>query len=64
MEIITQLVVDGISKVEDLAAFDMEMLKQVADNLRRLGGRIPNLDPGAATGATISQAPFVFGAKS
>ena len=55
---------EGIVTVEDLADFDRESLKQVADNLRRPGGRIPDPTPGATRGATIPKPPFVFGSKS
>jgi hypothetical protein len=59
-----QLQEEGIDDVGDLVDFDKETLKQVADNLRRPGGRVPNPDPGAAAGAMIPTPPFVFGAKS
>ena len=59
-----QLQEEGIDDVGDLVDFDKETLKQVADNLRRPGGRVPNPDPGAPPGAMISTPPFVFGAKS
>jgi hypothetical protein len=61
---VEQLEQEGIETVDDLTDFDKESLLQVADNLRRPGGRIPNLDPNAARGATIATPPFVFGAKS
>jgi hypothetical protein len=59
-----QLVNEGIEDVSDLLDFDKDTLVQVADNLRRPGGRIPNPDPNAPAGATIAQPPFVFGAKT
>ena len=59
-----QLQNEGISIVDDLNDFDKDTLQQVADNLRRPGGRIPDPTPGAAPGATIPTTPFVFGAKS
>jgi hypothetical protein len=59
-----QLQEEGIDDVSDLADFDKDTLKQVADNLRRPGGRVPNPDPGAVAGAMIPTPPFVFGAKS
>ena len=61
---VTQLQVEGISTIPDLADFDKETLQQVADNLRKPGGRVPDPNPGAAAGATIPTPPFVFGAKS
>ena len=59
-----QLQEEGIDTVNDLVDFDKDTLKQVADNLRRPGGRVPDPDPGAAAGATIPTPLFVFGAKS
>lgn len=59
---------EGITTVGDLVDFDKDTLKQIAENLRRPGGRIP--DPtigqpgGAPAGATIPTSPFIFGAKS
>ena len=61
---VVQLALEGIQTVDDLADFDKEALQQLADNLRRPGGRVPNPDPGAATGSTIPTPAFVFGAKS
>jgi hypothetical protein len=61
---VIQLVVEGIDEVQDLAEFDRDALTQVADNLRRPGGRIPNPDPAAPAGSTIAQPPFSFGAKA
>ena len=61
---VIQLQNEGIDTIEDLADFDKDTLTQVADNLQKPGGRIPNPDPGALVGATIPTPPFVFGAKS
>ena len=61
---VIQLQAEGITSVDDLIDFDKDTLQQVADNLRRPGGRIPDPTPNAAAGATISTPPFVFGAKS
>ena len=61
---VVQLQQEGITAVSDLADFDQSSLQQLADNLRRPGGRVPNPDPGADAGATIPTPPFVFGAKS
>ena len=59
-----QLGNEGILTVGDLVDFDKDSLAQIASNLRRPGGRIPDPTPGAAAGATIPTPPFVFGAKS
>jgi hypothetical protein len=59
-----QLTNEGIDSVLDLSDFYKDTLAQVADNLRRPGGRTPNPDPNAPPGSTIAQPPFVFGAKS
>jgi hypothetical protein len=61
---VVQLQQEGITTVDDLADFDKDSLQQLADNLRRPGGRVPDPNPGAAPGATIPTPPFVFGAKS
>jgi hypothetical protein len=60
---IIQMQNEGIETFDDLINFDKDTLQQVADNLRRPGGRIPDPTPGAAPGATIPTPPFVFGAK-
>jgi hypothetical protein len=59
---IIQLQQEGITTVDDLADFDKDTMEQIAANLRRPAGRIP--DPNAAAGATIPTPSFVFGAKS
>ena len=61
---VIQLQAEGISTVNDLADFDKDSLQQLADNLRRPGGRVPDPNPNAAPGATIPTPPFVFGVKS
>ena len=59
-----QLEKEGITTVSDLVDFDKDSLAQIASNLCRPGGRIPDPTPGAADGVTIPTPPFVFGAKS
>ena len=61
---VMQLRNEGITAVDDLEEFDADSLAQIANNLRRPGGRIPDPTPGAPPGATIPTPPFVFGAKS
>ena len=61
---VVQLANEGISNVEDLADFKEDGLKQLADNLRRPGGRVPDPNPAAGAGATIPTPAFVYGAKS
>ena len=63
-ETIAQMQAEGITNVQDLADFEKESLQQLADNLRKPGGRIPDPNPNAAPGATIPTPAFVFGAKS
>ena len=55
---------EGPEDLADLIEFDERSLKQITDNLRRPGGRVPDPDPNAAAGATIPPPAFVFGAKS
>ena len=55
---------EGIHSVADLADFDKDSLLQLADNLRKPGGRIPDPDPNAVEGATIPTPAFTYGAKS
>ena len=59
-----QLQNEGILTVADLVDFDKDTLSQIAENLRRPGGRIPDPNPAAPAGTTIPSPPFVFGAKS
>ena len=59
-----QLVNEGLEHVHDLLGFDGDLIKGIADNLRRPGGRIPNPDPNAALRDMIPTPPFSFGAKS
>ena len=61
---VMQLHNEGITAVDDLAEFDSDSLAQIASNIRRPGGRIPDPTPSAPPGATIPTPPFVFGAKS
>ena len=61
---VVQLGIAGIITVGDLADFNKDSLQQLADNLRRPGGRIADPYPAAAAGATIPTPAFVFGAKS
>ena len=61
---VDQLVHEGIATVSDLSDFDEKSLGQVAETLRKPGGRVPDPNPGAAPGATIPTPAFVFGAKS
>jgi hypothetical protein len=61
---VVQLQEEGIDTVADLADFDKDTIEQIAANLRRPAGRIPDPNPGAAAGATIATPPFVLGAKS
>ena len=57
---IVQLVQEGIEHPDDLQGFDKESLKDLANNIRNPGGRIPHTDPNAQANATISTPPFVF----
>ena len=61
---VVQLQAKGITSVSDLVDFNKDSLQQLADNLRRPGGRILDPNPTAQPGSTIPTPPFVFGAKS
>jgi hypothetical protein len=61
---VIQLQTEGLMSPNDLSEFDDDAIVQIALNLRRPTGRIPDPNPGAPAGATIAQPPFVFGAKS
>jgi hypothetical protein len=61
---VVQLQQEGITTVDDLMDFDKDTMEQIAANLRRPAGRIPDPNPAAAPGATIPTPSFVFGAKS
>ena len=61
---VLQLQSEGITLVSDLADFNKDSLQQLADNLRRPGGCVPDPNPAAQPGSTIPTPPFVFGAKS
>ena len=63
-ETMVQLQHEGIQPVADLADFDKDSLQQLADNLRKSGGRIPDPNPNAAAGPTIPTPAFTHGAKS
>ena len=61
---VIQMQTEGITTVDDLKDFVKDSLHQMADNLRRPGGRVPDPNPNAEDGATIPTPPFTFGAKS
>ena len=63
-ETMVQMQHEGIHSVADLADFDKDSLQQLADNLRKPGGRIHDPDPSAVEGATIPTPSFTYGAKS
>ena len=59
-----QMQLEGIQSVADLADFEKDSLQQLADNLRKPGGRIADPDPNAPARATIPTPAFTYGAKS
>ena len=61
---VLQLQSERITSVSDLADFNKDLLRQLADNQRHPGGRVPDLNPTAQPGSTIPTPPFVFGTKS
>ena len=58
-----QMQQERIQSVADLADFKKQSLQQLADNLRKPGGRVPDPNPNAL-GATIPMPAFTYGAKS
>ena len=58
-----QMQLEGIESVADLADLEKDSLQQLADNLRKPGGRITDPDPNAPAGATIPTPAFTYGAK-
>ena len=55
---VLQLQQEGIMTVDDLTALDKDSLQQLANNLRRPGGRVPDPNPNADPGATIPTSDF------
>ena len=62
-ETMVQIQQEGIQTVADLADFEKQDLQQLADNLRKPGGRIPDPNPNAAPGATIPMPAFTYGGQ-
>ena len=58
-----QMQQEGIQSVADLADFEKQSLQQLADNLRKPGGRVADPDP-KFLGATIPTPAFTYGARS
>ena len=58
-----QMQLEGIQSIAALSDFE-NSLQQLADSLRKPGGRIPDPDPNAPAGATIPTPAFTYGAKS
>ena len=59
-----QMQLEGIQSIADLADFEKDSLQQLADNLRKPGGRIADPDPNVPAGASIPTPAFTHGAKS
>eukprot|EP00957_Ditylum_brightwellii_P128860 9829842-Ditylum_brightwellii.AAC.1 len=65
-ETLTQLSLEGIKKVEDLAEFRKDNWKQVTENLKHSRSRMKNLDKvhGNKNPSTIPQTPYLFGVRT
>ena len=64
---VVQMASEGIATVDDLADFDKDALKQLAENLRKPPGRIPDPNAVVPQGGQAPMIPtpaFTFGAKS
>ena len=59
-----QMQLQGVQSIADLGDFEKDSLQQLADNLRKPGGRIADPDPSAPAGATIPTPAFTYGANS
>ena len=47
-----------------LVGFDEDLISKISNNLKRLGGRVPNLNHGTVAGDTITTPPFHLREKS
>eukprot|EP00957_Ditylum_brightwellii_P067100 5092909-Ditylum_brightwellii.AAC.1 len=64
-ETLVQLGKEGIKEVKDLAEFSKDIWKQVAENLKCLGGQTKNPDREAnQSHATVPQTLYLFGART
>ena len=69
---LAQLRNEGITMIDNLGEFDKDTLQQIADNLRRPGGRVPDPnyvppDPMPVLSPVVPMVltpPFIFGEKS
>ena len=55
---------EGNVIVDNLSDFEKDTIGQIADNLRRPGGRVVDSTTNAVIGATIPTLPCIFGFKS
>eukprot|EP00957_Ditylum_brightwellii_P143769 10954707-Ditylum_brightwellii.AAC.1 len=62
-ETLVELGKEGIKEAKDLAKFDKDMWKQVAESLNRLGGKMKNLDKEVEKTSMVPQTLYLFGAK-
>ena len=60
---VLQFKLEGISGVDDLADFNKDSLKQLADNLCHPGGCIPDPNPEAVAGVTIPMPALYSGPR-
>ena len=58
------IVAGGLTDISDLVDIDKSILKQISENLRLLGGRVPKPDQQIDAHATILTPKFLFGANS
>ena len=55
---------EEIDTPEELVDFDEDSISKISDNLRRPGGRVPELTLGVVAGGTIPTPRFTFGVNS
>eukprot|EP00957_Ditylum_brightwellii_P032613 2471806-Ditylum_brightwellii.AAC.1 len=65
-ETLVQLGKEGIKELEDLAEFSKDIWKQVAENLKRLGGQMKNPDKEKDNNnpLVVPLTPYLFGATT
>ena len=56
----TQLKYEDTDTSEHLVEFDEDLISKISENLKRIGVRVPYLNPGSVAGVTIPTPTFTF----